>query len=186
MKLRSLFALLPTFFAALIFAGSQSLGAKSTAAEDTEIHDHDGKEEHDHKEEAEHGHDKEGHDHEEEEVASVGPDKGITEFREVAGFKLSPEAIRNFGMKVQNLSGKGPWTVPSSSVLYSGEEINVYRVRKGFIKRVDFSSIFKDSKIVKIQSSDLKEGDQIVIEGIGYLRAAEIVATGGAPEGHSH
>jgi hypothetical protein len=89
-------------------------------------------------------------------------------------------------MKTQNLSGKGPWSIPNSAILYSGEEINIYRVRSGYIKRVDFSSTFKDDKITKIQSSDLKDGDQVVVEGIGFLRAAEIVATGGAPEGHSH
>ena len=135
------------------------------------------------------------HDHEEkpdaqhehqEESASVGPDKGITEYDEHAGFKLSAEAVKNFGLKFQSLTGKNSWSISHAAILYSGEEINVYRLRAGFYKRVDFKLISKDAKQTQIKSEELQNGDQIVIEGIGFLRAAEIVATGGAPEGHSH
>lgn len=134
----------------------------------------------------------EHHDHHEseevhEENANVGAGKGITEYNDEAGFKLSPEAEKNFSLKFLALDKKGPWSVPSSAVLYAGEEINIYRVRSGFFKRVDFVAISKKSKGSQIiQSAELRAGDQIVIEGVGFLRAAEIVATGGAPEGHSH
>ena len=76
--------------------------------------------------------------------------------------------------------------IPASAILYSGEEINLYRLRAGFYKRIDFRLISKTAKEAKISSPDLKVGDEIVTTGIGFLRAAEIVATGGAPEGHSH
>lgn len=127
----------------------------------------------------------EGHDHEGE-SSSVGPDKGITDYDDHSGFKLSSEAVKNFALKFQTLSGKNSWSIPNSAILYSGEEVNVYRVRAGFYKRVDFRLISKDDKQTQIKSVDLQEGDQIVVEGIGFLRAAEIVVTDGAPEGHSH
>nr|WP_295903301.1 hypothetical protein [uncultured Bdellovibrio sp.] len=137
----------------------------------------------------------EGHDHEEshehggdesEENASVGPDKGITSFDEHDGFKLSPEALKNFELKTVALKGAVSWEVPASAVLYSGEEVNLYRVREGFYKRIDFDTISKNGSQVKIKSKDLQAGDEVVVQGVGFLRTAEIVASGGAPEGHSH
>ncbi|MEK2646329.1 hypothetical protein [Bdellovibrio sp. BCCA] len=126
----------------------------------------------------------EGHDHEEN--ASVGPDKGIISFDEHDGFKLSSEAIKNFDLKTVALKGSNPWEVPANAVLYSGEEVNVYRLRDGFYKRIDFDLISKNGSQIKIKSKDLQTGDELVVQGVGFLRTAEIVASGGAPEGHSH
>lgn len=136
-----------------------------------------------HEEHHEHQESEEAH----EENANVGKEKGITEYNEQEGFKLSPEAQKNFSLKFVELTQKGPWLIPGSAILYAGEEINIYRVRDGFYKRIDFVTVSKQSKGSQvIKSTDLRAGDQIVTEGIGFLRAAEIVATGGAPEGHSH
>lgn len=132
----------------------------------------------------EHG-DDHGEEHEEAN-ASVGPDKGITAFDEHDGFKMSVEAIRNFGIKTVVLGKELQWKIPTSAVLYSGEEINLYRVRDAFFKRIDFTTVRKTAKEIVIRSADLQAGDEIVISGVGYLRAVEIVASGDAPEGHSH
>lgn len=121
-----------------------------------------------------------------EENNSVGPAKGITTFDEHDGFKLSVEAIKNFDLKSLQLHGAGPWDIPNSATLYSGEEINIYRLRDGFYKRIDFVVVAKGASQMKIISPDLKADDYVVIQGIGFLRTAEIVASGGAPDGHSH
>lgn len=135
---------------------------------------------------AEHEHE-DSHDHEHEEANSnVGPEKGITEFSEELGFQLSPPAIKNFELQNFKLIKAGPWQIPSSAVLHSGEEVNLFRVRNGFYKRIDFITDKKSAQELTIRSKDLKEGDEVVIQGIGFLRTAEIVAAGGAPEGHSH
>lgn len=131
----------------------------------------------------EHGH--EGGEHEEEN-SSIGPDKGITIFSAADGFKLSPEAIKNFELLTVKLKNVEPWNIPTSAVLYSGEEINIYRLRNGFYKRIDFSMVSKNEKELKIRTSELKSGDEVVTQGVAFLRTAEIVATGGGPEGHSH
>ena len=200
----------------LIFGGTfsfakqdQAAKAKSIAAEEEHDHEHEAhsdekeadehegehkdehKDEHNGEHEDEHDHGKEAHAphdgaHEEEENSSVGPKQGITIFSESEGFKLSPEAVKNFELQTIQLKNVEPWTVPSSAILYSGEEVNVYRVRAGFYKRIDFSILSKNGKDVKIKSRDLKVNDEIVIQGVAFLRSAEIVATGGAPEGHSH
>lgn len=170
--------------------------------EKTEKHDHanekkdehgDHKEDHgdDHaeKEDEEKGHDDHGDHggHEAEEAApGVGPDKGILEASEAKGIRLGPEAIKNFEIKTQKISGNGPWVLPESARFRSGEETNLYRVREGFFKRVDFTQIKRDEKNFTVTSKDLKAGDEIVIAGIGYLRIAETTAFGGNAEGHSH
>lgn len=152
----------------------------------------------DHKGEDSHGHEKgheegeEAHDHggeeegHEEGGSRVGPDKGILEASEANGIKLSPEAIKNFELETKALAGSGPWTLPSSARLLAGEEVNLFRVREGFYKRIDFALIKKNGDEISVSSKDLKSGDSIVISGIGFLRIAEITAFGGAPEGHSH
>lgn len=186
-----------------IFFGLLALASINGKAESDKGHGHAKGEQHDHGDSSEsekdgdHDHD---HDHGGEEGSNakaaehkheegndnVGPDKGIVEASEENGIKLSKEAFGNFGIKTQKLSGAGPWTVPSSARLFSGEEINLYRVRDHFIKRIDFKTIKASAGAVTIQTSELKTGDEVVVNGIGFLRIAELVAFGGAPEGHSH
>lgn len=122
----------------------------------------------------------------EEQNASVGPDKGIMEAHEDDGFKLSAEAIKNFEIETKKISNSPPWGIPISARLVSGEEINIYRLRQGFYKRIDFTLVSKAGENMNIKSADLKAGDEVVIHGVGLLRAAELVAFGGEPEGHGH
>lgn len=133
------------------------------------------------------GHDEGEHGHEEaEEGSNVGPDKGILEANEEEGIKLSPEALKNFEIKTTRLAGLGPWTLPSSARLLSGEESNLYRLRNGSFKRIDFILVKKTPEQIIVNSNELKPGDEVVTGGIGFLRIAELTAFGGAPEGHSH
>lgn len=139
----------------------------------------------------EEGHAKgDGHSHEEGEeeegASSVGPDKGITEFSERNGFKLSPEALKNFDLKYFKLNGDGPWTLPKSAVVHSGEETNLFRKRNSFFKRIDFQTIKNTANQLTVDSDDLREDDEVVIIGLGFLRIAELAATGGVAHGHSH
>ena len=113
--------------------------------------------------------------------ASIGPDKGILEASERKGIKISPEALKNFGIKTLKLTGDGPWSIPKSAILQSGEEINLFRLRDGFFKRIDFQTTNN-----LVDSDDMRENDEIVISGLGYLRTAELAAFGGAEHGHSH
>jgi len=122
----------------------------------------------------------------EEENSNVGPEKGIVKANEEQGFILSPEATKNFEIKTMKLVGVGPWTVPDSARMLSKEEVNLYRIRNGFIKRIDFKLISKSGSLVKILSSDLATGDEVITNGVGFVRIAELTAFGGAPEGHSH
>lgn len=149
-------------------------------------HQEDEKDDHGHAaKESEHEHE-EGEHGEEEGASNVGPDKGIIEASAENGIRLSPEALKNFDIRTLKLTGSGPWSIPTSARLLAGEEVNIYRVRDGAFKRIDFNITKKTPDNMTINSADLKSGDEIVISGIGFLRIAELAAFGGAPEGHSH
>jgi hypothetical protein len=129
---------------------------------------------------------KHAHGEKDEHGGSVGPDKGILEASVDGAIRISPEALRNFELKTIRLAGSGPWTLPPSAKLQSLEEENVYRLRNGFYKRVEFVVSKRTASEMTIGADNLKAGDEVVISGIGFLRIAEIAAFGGAPEGHSH
>ena len=155
--------------------------------EDHESNDHQHKEsedKHDHSED-EHAHNEEDGDGHGEENSVVGPEKGILEASEENGIKLSPQAEKNF--EIQKIKTFGNSTdLPKAAIVTAGIEVNIYRIRNGFYKRIDFETISKHDDKVIIKSKDLKVGDEIAISGLGFLRLAEIAAFGGAPEGHSH
>lgn len=126
-----------------------------------------------------HGHDEEHEEHEEN--SQVGEGKGILEASEDDGIKLSPQAEKNF--EIQKVTGT---IIAKSAIVKVGEEINLYRYRDGFYKRIDFQIIKKDGNQIHIKSPDLKPSDQIVVQGMGFIRVSEIAAFGGAVTGHSH
>lgn len=131
-----------------------------------------------------------GHDHEdshvEEENNFVGSDKGILSASEQEGFQLSPQAEKNFEIQLQKVRPNQPLEIPKSALISIGTEVQLYRYRDGHYKRIEFELVRKTTKQVLLRSKDLKYGDQIVVQGMGFLRIAEIAAFGGAPEGHSH
>jgi len=142
---------------------------------------------HDHQEHSdENSHEAHGSDHEEESTSSVGPDKGILAASKEKGISLSEAALKNFDIKTQTLLGPGPWTLPASAKVSALEEVNLYRLRDGHFKRIDFKELKKSTDTISVSSSDLKPGDSIVVNGVGFLRIAELAAFGGAAHGHSH
>ena len=105
---------------------------------------------------------------------------------EAEGFQISPEAEKNFDVKKVQVPASAQFEIPKTAIVTAGTEVNLYRYRDSHYKRVDFIFVSKSDKKAVIKSKDLKAGDQIVVEGTGLLRIAEIAAFGGAPEGHSH
>ncbi len=160
---------------------------KNDHKEDHANHDDhgNGKDKHEDEHEGEHQ-DEHGDEHEENENSKVGPDKGITSASAEEGFSLSPEALKNFDVQTIKIDKASPWNIPASAVVNSLEEVNIYRIRDGHIKRIDFEIVTSDKRFMKINSHDLKNGDSVIINGVGFVRIAELVAYGGGSEGHSH
>lgn len=160
--------------------GEHGSDHKSEEDDHHEDHKDEEKEEHaDHKEDG-------GHGEESEANAQVGAHKGIVEADKEKGFKLSVEAEKNFDIKKIKILSTASIELPLSAVATSTVEVNVYRFRDGFYKRIDFNQISKNQNKIFIKSPELKTGDEVAISGLGYLRVTEIAAFDGAPEGHSH
>jgi hypothetical protein len=134
----------------------------------------------------EHGHEEEHKEEHKEENKKIGLGKGITAFNKEEGFKISAEAEKNFELKYIPYLTQGPVSIPKTAIFFGLEEKNIYRVRNGFLKRIDFKEIVKSANEIKIESKDLMVGDKIVATGIGFLRIVEISASGGLDAGHHH
>lgn len=141
-----------------------------------------------HKEGDEHAEHEEGDGHGEHEEANsqVGPDKGILAASKELGIQLSPLVEKNFEIKRIKVGNEKIILIPVGALVRSGKEVNLFRLRENYYKRIDFETIKKQGAQVEVRSSYLKSGDEIVVEGNGFLLTAEIAAFGGAPEGHSH
>lgn len=185
--------------------GHDHKNEKKSASKKTEVkkkpipksHKHDeGEKKHDeseeHGKEDSHGHEKKdgeaAHGHEEEgevEAKNVGPEKGITSFDEDAGFKMSAEALKTFSVEKIKISGDGPWTVPASALLITGEVKSVYRVRDDTFKRIEVTVLTRSKTEVVVRAGEISSGDNIVTKGVGDIRVAEVDVTSGE-SGHSH
>jgi hypothetical protein len=146
-------------------------------------HDEHSKDEHAKGHSDQGGEDEHGHG---DENAQIGADKGILEADKDKGFKLSPEAEANFKVEKIKVQSSDGVEIPKKALVTSTIEVNVYRYRDGFYKRIDFDTISKNTTNLKIKSKDIKQGDEIATTGLGFLRVTEIAAFDGAPEGHAH
>jgi len=194
--LKYLIALTLSFFLNVSFASDDhdhdKKDEKKSTAKSSQEDDHSKEGEHkDEKEEAhgdEHGEHKEGEEHgeESEENAQVGKDKGILEANKEKGFKLSPEAEKNFSVIKVKVVSAISIEIPKSAVVTSAMEVNLYRLRDGFYKRIDFKIKSTNSTSMTISSDELTANDEIATTGLGFLRISELAAFDGAPAGHSH
>ena len=124
------------------------------------------------------------HEAKEEPAKALG--KGVLAASEEEGLRLASEPLATFGIKTLALEGAGPWRVPASARLFSLEEVNLYRQRDGFFRRIDFIEVQREGESLLIRSGALRAGDAVATEGIGYLRLIELNALGGEPAGHAH
>lgn len=124
----------------------------------------------------------EAEEHHEEASENVGPEKGITE-KGKDGLKLSPEAIKSFGIKTIEIKSETT-EIPTTAVVKVKDTKSIFRLRQGWFKRIEYQIVQKKSDSLVIRSSDLKNGDQVVISSEGFLRTAEVYSEEGAT--HSH
>ena len=101
------------------------------------------------------------------------------------GFRLNVASTKTFEITFLKYSSQ-KITVPESAIYKGLNEVNVYRFREGLYKRIDFKTISKTKSDYIISSVDLSAGDQVVVSGVGFLRIAEIAASGGLSDSHSH
>ncbi len=145
--------------------------------------DHDG-----HDEGGEHGdEDDDGHDDHEGHGSSkaIGEGKAIAEVNEEQGFKLSPEAIKSLSIKLQNASGN-KFEIKKSTLVSSKNLKGIYRFRGGFFKLLPATILKESPTSYSVQVQGIDFGDQIVVDGLGLLRVADVYSTDTSEYGHSH
>lgn len=147
--------------------------------EDKDDHKNEHKDEHKDEEKGEHK-----DEHKDEHGEHGDHDEHANEVS-AEGFKLNDASVKTFGLV--NLSYSAPSVVVTKEAIFKGlNEVNLYRLRNGFYKRVDFKILSQNKNDFRVSSPDLAAGDQIVVKGIGFLRIAEIAASGGLSDSHSH
>lgn len=131
------------------------------------------------------GHDKESPqgEHHEEANSGVGPDKGITEKNEKDGFKLSPEAMKTIAFQTINYQSE-TFEIAKKALVQTKDDKSIFRLRDGWLKRIDVQVLRKNQDSVLIKVSEFKVGDKIVVSEVGYLRMVEVFTEEGAE--HSH
>lgn len=137
-------------------------------------HDHDDKASH---KEDDHGHGGGG--------KAVGEGKAIVEISEEKGFKLSKEAIKTLELKLLNVNSN-EFLIEKTTLVTSKKLKGVYRFRGGFFKllSVELKKEVDGKYLVKVKGVDF--GDQIVINGVGLLRVADVYSTDTSEYGHGH
>lgn len=160
--------------------------------EEHEVHLDD--DHHQHAEEN-HEHEKEGHEHHEDEHgehegSKFGPGKAILEVKhEGERFKLSPDAEKVMGIKIQTLVNTDKtktFSVPKGSIVYYQEKTGVYREHDSWYELIDIMVTEINSNEMLISSEKLNAHDQIVVSGLGLLRVAHLEASGQGGQGHAH
>lgn len=116
-------------------------------------------------------HEGEGEEHHQE---RAGKEKALTEVNEEKGFKLSPEAVRAFGIETQAIDAKNP-IIPKSSFVAIKNKKGIYLFREGFFRFVELSP-----KILFLP------GDRVVTSGMGIIAITDVYSKDESEYGHSH
>jgi len=148
---------------------------KENLSANHENHTHDEREDHE---------SKEGENHDEEaENPSIGKEKGILA-KGSEGFQLSPEAIKSFELRMQEINNSKQ-LLPLLALVKVQENQFIFRVREGWIKKIPVKIISKNKETIVVDLVSFKPGDKVVVKGASFLRVTELTSEEG-PQGHSH
>lgn len=116
---------------------------------------------------------------------AIGEGKAITEVDEAHGFKLSPQAVQSLGLKTKSIRSRA-FEVPRSALVLVNDRAGLYRLREGFYKFIPIDGWDVSAKTLNVQSKEFREGDEIVVRGVGLLRVSDVYSTDEAEYGHGH
>lgn len=111
-------------------------------------------------------------------AALVGPDKGIIAVDADSRFKIHEKARQFLKIESRGLDVKiqDHW-IEEDSLLRIGADLGVYLQRDGWIQKIKVEKIgAAKSKQVQVRIPGLKEGDQLLVSGVAFVRSAEIDA----------
>lgn len=99
---------------------------------------------------------------------------GAAKAYEEGEFSITEKAEKRLGVKWLNIQGKGPWKVPSETIMRLKFTKAAYRKFEGRITMIVLETVKQEGDFVWINSPDLEPGDEIAIKGVKYLRLTEL------------
>jgi hypothetical protein len=132
-----------------------------------------------------HDHKDEEHEHRHED-RRIGPHKGVVEASDASGFRLHVAAQQNFGLATIDVKVVGAIRLPRSALLHSGPSTEIFRLRDGYWKAIPITSVRMHGREVSFSSPELRPGDAVAVQGIGFLKIVEQSIKAPIPEGHVH
>ncbi len=115
--------------------------------------------------------------------AKIGPGKAVLAVSEKDGLRLSDAAIRRLGLAFQEAKRGEVQDLPAESLVSSRDEVAIYRLRGGWIRRVEVRVVSRSKSRARVRTKELAAGDRIVIAGAGFVRTAELDVLGDEKEG---
>lgn len=116
---------------------------------------------------------------EEIKTPAVGPGKAVIEASKEKGIRLSEKAKSTLGIKTIKLAIN--FQVPSPALIHERGEFGVYIKSGEWFKYVEVEVTNHSATNVKIESSKVHAGDEVVVSDVSLLRLAEInVSSSGA------
>ena len=131
----------------------------------------------------EHHQDNEEHHHEGN--PAIGEGKAIVKSDERLGFQLSMEAIQSLKLHLKNVNEHNI-KIDKNTLVIAKDKKGVYRYRDHYFKLVPVSIIKQIDDHYLVEINEIQFGDQIVVNGVGLLRVADIFSTDTSEYGHSH
>ncbi len=160
-------------------------------------HDHGSEEKHkghDHKEGAKkednhgHGHEEEG-GHDDHASSNVGPGKAVVEVKnEGQSFRLSDESEQLIGIqtkKIRSSDGEN-FQIPRDSLVEYQDKQGVFVKKGDWYELVPVKVINRSSDSITIAAHEISAKHQLVIKGLGMLRATHLQLTGQGGQGQAN
>lgn len=131
--------------------------------------------------------DKDGdeHDHGHGGGKSIGERKAIKSVDETLGFKLSSEAMKTLEIQLIKIEKK-EFTIDKAILVTSKSLKGIYRFRDDYFKFLPVILLKETNGKYLVSVEDIIPGDQIVTNGVGLLRVADIYSTDESEYGHGH
>jgi hypothetical protein len=115
-----------------------------------------------------------------------GPGKAIEAFDKEQGFKLSEKATIAMAVSFRRLDQGGLWRLPKESIVHLKQSTGVYRKFEGWISFVLVKVVKRERDALLVTSQDLEPGDEVAVQGAGFLRMTDADLNAGTVDSCAH
>lgn len=129
-----------------------------------------------------HGDDGPEHD----EFPNVGPNYAVTAASRDLGFQLSAKALKTLGIAWFPSAASNAQEIPASALVYFQEHVGVYRLRDNWFHLIPVKILKSTATQARIDSNELRSGDAVVSQGVGFLRVTEMSLFSASRAAHVH